>query len=359
MKRSLCTLAVLLCMVALVLLPACSGPAQSGGEDGDQLELVDMAGRSVVLQAPGADIKVGSTSPVAAYLIYTVNPDKLLGWNYALNDLERSHILPAYHDLTVYGMGEGLNSEAIIAAAPHFNLYISDKLDEAAVADADQLQQSMDIPVLVVSGKLKDTAEAYRLLGRAMGEEQKAEELAAYAERILSSVDAVDIPAEERVRIYYGNGPLSLETAPQGSTSSQVIDMVDGDNVAKLELGSGNRIEISLEQVLSWDPEVIVVNGEPKQGLSGNSAAEQLLADPGWADVSAIQNGRVYGSPKAPFSWIDRPTGPNRLIGLVWLAEILYPEAYGFDLDQEVNSFYQLFYHETLTDEQRNGLYLD
>ena len=357
MKKNVVTLLSFFCALVF-LLSACTSPG-GGATAAETIEIVDMVGRTVTLPAPTAASKAGSISPVAAYMIYTVNPDKLLGWNYELNELERSHILEDYHSLPVYGMGDGLNKEAMIEAAPFFNLYISDFLDESSIIDADRLQEDMDIPVIVISGALADSAEAYRVLGKAMGEEQKAEDLAQYAEKTLAAIEAVEIPGGQRVSVYYGNGPLSLETTPQGAPSSQVIDMVGGSNVAKPDIGSGNRIEISLEQVLSWDPGVILVNGEPREGVSGNSAAEQILSHPDWAEGSAVKNGRVYGSPKAPFSWIDRPTGPNRLIGLKWLASLLYPDYYDIDIDEEVKTFYKLFYHEDLTDEQLGGLYLD
>ena len=42
--------------------------------------------------------------------------------------------------------------------------------------------------------------------------------------------------------------------------------------------------------------------------------------------------GRVHLSPKLPFGWVDFPPSVNRLIGLWWLAKILYPERFPEDL---------------------------
>ena len=42
----------------------------------------------------------------------------------------------------------------------------------------------------------------------------------------------------------------------------------------------------------------------------------------------------------------------NRFIGLQWLANLLYPEAYDIDIVEETKNFYSMFYHRDLTDDQ-------
>ena len=127
--------------------------------------------------------------------------------------------------------------------------------------------------------------------------------------------------------------------------------------MADLELGDGSRVQISAEQLLAWDPDVIIVNGEPKADMTGSAAAEAILADPLFATLKAVQNGAVYGTPNAPFSWVDRPPGPNRIVGIRWLSGLIYPEYLDYDVDEAVREFFQLFYHVELTDEQLTQLY--
>ena len=167
----------------------------------------------------------------------------------------------------------------------------------------------------------------------------------------------MDIPEGEKVRIYYGNGEDSLETAPAGSSHGAIIELVNAVNVADLELGDGGRVQISAEQLLAWDPDVIVVNGEPKSDIPGASAADAILSDPAYATLTAVQEGRVYGTPNAPFSWVDRPPGPNRIVGLRWLSALIYPQYIQVDVDDAVREFFSLFYHVELTDEQLANIY--
>jgi iron complex transport system substrate-binding protein len=165
------------------------------------------------------------------------------------------------------------------------------------------------------------------------------------------------IPDIDKIRIYYGNGEDSLETAPPGSADGQIIDMVNAINAADLELGDGSRIKISAEQLLAWDPDVIIVNGEPKINMSGATAADAILYNPIFSSLKAVKNNMVYGAPNAPFSWIDRPPGPNRVVGMRWLAKKIYPDYFSYDVDDEVREFFRLFYHVELTNENLVNLY--
>lgn len=317
-------------------------------------EITDMAGRTMTV--PAEIESVFSTGPVAAIYLYTLVPDKLLGWNYELNDIEKSIILEQYHALPNFGQGDAINYEAVIAAGPTIALNVT-SINEGTMDESDALAESLGIPVVMVSSDLLDAPEVYRFMGELFGVEEQAELLAAYAEETFQDIANLNVPEEEKVRIYYGNGEDSLETAPAGSSHGQIIDLVNAINVADLELGDGSRVQISAEQLLAWDPDVIIVNGEPKANMTGSAAAEAIMQDPIFATLTAVQNGKVYGTPNAPFSWVDRPPGPNRIIGMRWLSGLIYPEYLDFDVDEEVREFFQLFYHVELSDQQLAQLY--
>lgn len=329
-------------------------PDDAGEEASATREITDMAGRTMTI--PAEIESVFSTGSTAAIYLYTLAPDLLLGWNYALNDVEKRVILEQYHDLPNFGQGDAISYEAVIAAGPSIALNVA-TIHDGSIDDSDTMAQQLGIPVVLVSADLLDAPEVYRFLGELFGMEEEAEALASYAQKTFDDIAGLDIPEEEKVRIYYGNGEDSLETAPAGSSHGQIIDLVNAVNVADLELGDGSRVQISAEQLLAWDPDVIIVNGEPKADLTGAAAAEAILNNPTYATLKAVQNGAVYGTPNAPFSWIDRPPGPNRIVGIRWLSGLIYPEYLDFDVDEAVKEFFQLFYHVELTDEQLTQLY--
>lgn len=365
MKKHRQLLALLICLVMSVSLltgyfetkAATEEPAQSGEQDATQVtaetrEITDMAGRKVTVPAAENIESVFSAGPVAAIFLYMVAPDKLLGWNYELNDVEKSIILEKYQDLPNFGMGDAVNYEAVIAANPTIAIN-SGKINDTMVSDCDALSESLGIPVVAVDNELNNSAEAFRFMGELLGVEDHAEELAQYAEQVFTDINALsDIPEEKKVSVYFGNGEDSLETAPRGSQHAQILDAINAVNVADLELGDGSRVQISAEQLLAWDPDVIVVNGEPKADKSGSSAAEDILSNPDYASLKAVQDQKVYGTPNAPFSWVDRPAGPNRLIGMRWFSALIYPEYIKCDINEEIHKFFDLFYHVDLSDEQ-------
>lgn len=365
MKKHRQLLALLICLVMAVSLltgysetkAATEEQAQSGEQDATQetaetREITDMAGRKVTVPAAENIESVFSAGPVAAIFLYMVAPDKLLGWNYELNDVEKSIILDKYQDLPNFGMGDAVNYEAVIAANPTIAIN-SGKINDTMVSDCDALSESLGIPVVAVDNELNNSAEAFRFMGELLGVEDHAEELAQYAEQVFTDINALsDIPEEKKVSVYFGNGEDSLETAPRGSQHAQIFDAINAVNVADLELGDGSRVQISAEQLLAWDPDVIVVNGEPKADKSGNSAAEDILSNPDYASLKAVQDQKVYGTPNAPFSWVDRPAGPNRLIGMRWFSALIYPEYIKCDINEEIHKFFDLFYHVDLSDEQ-------
>lgn len=321
---------------------------------GDFREITDMAGRTVTV--PSEIQSVFSTGPATAIFLYMIAPDKLLGWNYELNDLEKAYIPEKYHALPNFGMGDAINYEAVIAANPSIAVNCG-TINDALISDCDSLSESLGIPVVAVDGDLANSPEAFRFMGELLGEKEQGEALAAYAEKTFQDAAALSqIPEEDRVRVYFGNGEDSLETAPNGSSHAQLLDAVNAVNVADLEIGDGSRVQISQEQLLAWDPDLIVVNGEPKADVSGNAAAQKILEDPVYASLKAVQNGKVYGTPNAPFSWVDRPNGPNRLIGMRWFSALIYPEYVICDLKTEILEFFHLFYHIDLTEEQYENL---
>ena len=365
MKKHRQLLALFICLVMSVSLltgysetkAATEEPTQSAKQDATQetaetREITDMAGRKVTVPTAENIESVFSAGPVAAIFLYMVVPDKLLGWNYELNDVEKSIILDKYQDLPNFGMGDAVNYEAVIAANPTIAIN-SGKINDAMVSDCDALSESLGIPVVAVDNELNNSAEAFRFMGELLGVEDHAEELAQYAEQVFTDINALsDIPEEKKVSVYFGNGEDSLETAPRGSQHAQILDVINAVNVADLELGDGSRVQISAEQLLAWDPDVIVVNGEPKADKSGSSAAEDILSNLDYASLKAVQDQKVYGTPNAPFSWVDRPAGPNRLIGMRWFSALIYPEYIKCDINEEIHKFFDLFYHVDLSDEQ-------
>ena len=181
-------------------------------------------------------------------------------------------------------------------------------------------------------------AGTYRTLGSLIGRTDDAEKLARYAEDTLKTIlgRIEPIPASERAKVYYARGPRGLSTGLGGSINVETIEML-GRNVAGET--QGGLANVSIEQVLVWNPDVIVTIDQ--------EFAATVRNDPAWAAVKAVRDNRIHLSPKMPFGWVDFPPSVNRLIGLWWLGKILYPERFPEDLKTLTADFYTRFYHVT------------
>ena len=134
----------------------------------------------------------------------------------------------------------------------------------------------------------------------------------------------------------------------KGSINTEIIERAGGRNVADDGGATRGLVRASMEQVIVANPDIIVT--WDRNFFAG------VFGDPLWQEIAAVTEGRVHLSPTAPFGWIDRPPSLNRMMGLIWMAGLLYPEAWPQDLREEARAFYNLYYHVDLSDEELDRL---
>ena len=178
---------------------------------------------------------------------------------------------------------------------------------------------------------------------------EHAEALAKYADETLNGLETriASVPEAERPRVYYGRGANGRETGLSGSINLEVLERVGAINVAAAA-GTGGITKVSIEQLLSWNPDVILVL-DP-------TFYRSLPSDPLWSPVKAVRDKRTYLAPNLPYGWFDAPPGVNRLIGVRWLGSVLYPKQFPESLRDTTRQFYKLFYHVDLTEQQVDTL---
>lgn len=305
--------------------------------------VVDGAGRTVAV--PARVERVYAAGPPASVILYTLAPDKLLGWTRAPRPDEQAFMPDKYAALPELGRLTGrantANVETVLRLRPDLILDVgSTRATYASLAD--RVQEQTGLPYVLLDGKFDNTAALYRQLGALVGAPARGDALARYAEETMAEIDRriATVPPERRPRVYYGRGPAGLETGLAGSINMEVLERVGAINVAAAA-GTGGLTTVSREQVLAWDPEIILA--------LDTRFAEAAAADPVWRGVKAVRDGRIYAAPKLPFGWFDSPPGINRLIGVRWLAKVLYPTLFPEDLRQTTRDFYRRFYHVELS----------
>jgi len=201
----------------------------------------------------------------------------------------------------------------------------------------------------MVDESLARTRDVYIFLGEILGVQDRAKALSDYADSVFAMVENAETGTSKS--IYYGNGVSSLDTSAKGTPPSEIFDIIGAINVCDLETESPDRIEVTAEHLIAWNPDYIFVNGEPIKGVSGNAAAVDIYKNDSYKHLKAVENQTVISIPKAPFAWLDRPRSANRLIGIAWAGNILYPESFDFEAE-DIKAYYRLFYGVDITDDQ-------
>jgi len=104
---------------------------------------------------------------------------------------------------------------------------------------------------------------------------------------------------------------------------------------------------VSMEQILLWQPEIIITGYDHTS--SPGEFFRTVHKSNTWAHVQAVRNNEIYEAPQYPFSWIDRPPSVNRIIGIQWVAKLLYPDLFPYEMRSRTRDFYRLFYLSTAT----------
>lgn len=314
--------------------------------------ITDSAGREV--EIPSEITKIAPSGPLAQIVLYTVSPDKLAGLAADFSNEAKQYIDEKYWGLPkfgqFYGKNASLNMEALIAEAPDVIIDIGEA-KKTVKEDMDALQEQLNIPVIFVEATLPTMADAYEMLGDITGEKEQAGKLADYCRAEIGKADqnAAAIADADRKSVYFGLGEDGLHTNAKGSIHADVIDRIGAVNAADVEaVSSGGGSEVSFEQVLLWNPDLIIVDSQ--------KLYDTLTADPMWQELDAVKNGKIFKIPTAPYSFMSSPPSVNRMIGIEWLGSLVYPEIYTSDIREEVKNFYQLFYHIDVTDEKLEAI---
>ena len=320
---------------------------------------VDDRGRSVEIPAPSHLERVYFSGPIAQIMLFSIAPELIAGTTLPFTPQELAYLPEGTAALPFMGsLSENVDLDIGALKEEDIQLVISAVGDDGvveAIADADAFTQESGIPVVYLNAGFDSMGDAFRKMGRIAGAEARAEEVARFCERIYADVtDAVSrVPTEKRVRLYYAEGAEGLQTEPFNSAHAYTFAVAGAYNVADVDvLDAHGMTRVTIDQVRKWNPSVIIAWDQVVRG----GASERILTDPDWSDIAAVKSGRVHAMPNVPFSWCDRPVGPNRCIGIQWVANLLYPEYYDIDIAAATREFYQVMWRITLSDDQLASL---
>ena len=341
-------------VLALIMLCTACGSKVGNDENAPTEEkrvFVDSCGREVLVDKEITKVALSGT--LAQIVVFALAPEKMVGLVSEWDSIAKEYLATEYYQMPVIGQlygGKGeINLEELLAVAPQLVIDIGEA-KEGMEEDLDALQQQTGIPFVHIDAYLDNTAEMFRIVGDLLGAEEQAEKLATYWTTHFDMVnDILAEVGESKAELLYIAGDEGLNVIANGAYHSEVIDMFS-NNIAIVEnpssKGTGN--EVDMEQLLMWNPQYLIFDSE--------SIYDQVAERPEWQNMDAVKAGRYYEVPAGPYSWLGFPPSVQRILGMMWMEQLFYPEYCDFDLKAAVKEYYSLFYHCELTDAQYEAL---
>ena len=342
--------------LVLALIMLCTACGRRVGDDEnapaeEKRVFLDSCGREVLVDKEITKVALSGT--LAQIVVFALAPEKMVGLVSEWDSMAEEYLATEYYQMPVIGQlygGKGeINLEELLAVAPQLVIDIGEAKDGMA-EDLDALQQQTGIPFVHIDAYLDNTAEMFRIVGDLLGAEEQAEKLATYWTTHFDMVNNIlDEVGESKAELLYIAGDEGLNVIANGAYHSEVIDMFS-NNIAIVEnpsaKGTGN--EVDMEQLLMWNPQYLIFDSE--------SIYDQVAERPEWQNMDAVKAGRYYEVPAGPYSWLGFPPSVQRILGMMWIEQLFYPEYCDFDLKAAVTEYYSLFYHCELTDAQYEAL---
>lgn len=317
-------------LAGLLVLIAGTSPVAAGRV------LTDMAGRAVALPDKVSRVGTIGAVPVLNSFVFAMGeassiannlPPNLGGPRWRFQYV----VAPELTNRPIIQSGQGPNIEGVIEAAPDVVL----TMDRTTI---DLLGRS-NIPVLYLSWQKPDDVKAVmRLLGELYGKQESADAYNRYFDQIIGTVARrIDgLKDEQRPRVLYAN--LQRMTQPH-KIAEWWISKAGGRSVTD-DGRVGEAFNFSTEQVLTWNPEVIIVTSEQE--------VADAYADARLANVSAIKNKRVYPIPMGVHVWGNRTV--EQPLTILWVSKLLHPDLFSdIAIEDEVRSFYSRFFKTDLS----------
>ncbi|WP_433492449.1 ABC transporter substrate-binding protein [Nocardia grenadensis] len=284
------------------------------------LSIVDQRGETVTLDGP-AD-KVAFTVMPAPSIFAAVDRgyDRIVGINQSTLAANRggmfATMFPGSADSAVVAGNDFVpNVETLLQLAPDVVVQWGDRGSEVTAPI-----EAAGFPVVGLKYGTQDDLEQWiTLFAQIAGKPERGQELIDWQRTEQSEIRAqvaAQTAPRPRAMILSRTGDTYSTTSAKGYDGFQ-FDLVGAELVTKGFVSDSGQV--SPEQILAWNPEVIMLSGFDQ------STPADIYADPRLAGVGAVQNKRVYKTPLGGYRW-QVPSAESPLMWQ-WMHRILYPAA--------------------------------
>lgn len=333
MKRSLRILYLMLAVIFIIgIFAACTNNTNQQASETTQgvdtagkstisekypLTLKDSKGTEVILQNKPEKI-VSMPLWACEMLISMVDKSKIVAMTYYADDVKVSNIATE-----VKGVGKRIetNSEKIIALQP--DLVIMDNL-----ADANVVKQLRDAKITVFlmntpsnMGQIKDNL---KVLGNAVDEEAKAQDLINWMEQKLKAVsDKIELMTDDQKQTVLDYSEMGT-TSGKGTNFDDIVTKAGLINPVSKE-GLEGWPDLSKEMIIKYNPNIIILpSWYYDTKVNFYSLNEKLKGDKALADIKAVKNNKIIS---LPYNHISS-TSQYAVLAVEDIAKVAYPELF-------------------------------
>jgi iron complex transport system substrate-binding protein len=204
--------------------------------------------------------------------------------------------------------------------------------------EANAQMQGFGFKVIGINydGSDENDREMINIVAKAIGKEQKADNILNLRNIISQKMKLISqkIPPQKRPKVIFFYNYETLRVGGEKCYENYCINLAGGQNMAA---GLGVDKSVNIEQILEWDPDIILFGGW-LQNLQPDIIYKSSIL----ANVSAIRNRRVYKMPH----WASNET----VLIWEWLAEIIQPKLFDFNIRKNIRELYALQYKINLTE---------
>lgn len=245
----------------------------------------------------------------------------------------------------VQSLERNAGPEQIAASKPDVVIlksYLADKLGMPLT--------EIGIPVVYVDLETPDQFfQDLTTLGQLFGNPERAAEVKDFLQQRVTLVTqrVKDLPDQERPSVliiqYSAQGEqVAFSVPPATWIQTTMVEMAGGQPVWREAAQGGGWNIVSLEQIATWDPDVICV---VSYFSDPEAVVETLRVDERWQALQAVRSNRLLAFPTdfLTYNW-DQPD-PRWILGLMWLAKTVHPDRFDtLDLREEIYRFFEHMY---------------
>ena len=301
------------------------------------ITVTDMAGREVTIESEPQNIVSGYYISSSACIALGLE-DKIVGIEAkAAQRPIYAAAAPQLIDLPNVGTAKEFDLETCLSTDPDLVILPMKQKDTAAALE------ELGVPALLVLPESHEQIiEMFTLIGTAANCMDAAEDLIAYYEAELAEVEALVANVTEAPTVYITGTSSYLTTAPGQMYQSSLITAAGG-NAAGADIEGTSWMEISYEQLLTMNPDIIVVPTNNWANNAPDFTVDDVLADAELSEVTAVKNGAVHQMTVGFEAW-DSPA-PSGILGVKWMLKTIHPDLYTeAEFVADVVEFYETFY---------------